>query len=105
MTLRLGGGPAKKITTSLVFNFDDPDVGIEIHLPREVRRGFALGDDVCGEASYPSPLRGSAFEAGRSGTVEHQGTIEPIDAYIDRAGVLVAAARYNGGRALDLTAA
>jgi hypothetical protein len=93
------------MTTALVFNFDDPDIGVELDLTREVSRGFILSDGARRKAPQPSPVRGTAFEAGRSRTVKRQRTVEPIDADLDRTRMFVAAARNHGGRALDLTAA
>src|SRR5215212_9588274 len=93
------------MATCSVLDLDDPNIRVELDLTREVARGLLLGDDACRKAPHPSPLGVAALEPRRSGTVEHHGSVEPVDGDIDRAGALVAAAHDHGGNAPPLAAA
>src|SRR3974377_596966 len=93
------------MATSLVLDFDDPSIGVEVYLAREIFRGLVLADEARRKAIHPSPLRVASFKARRSGAVKLHGAIKLIYADIDRPGVHVAAARDKGGCAFDLAAA
>src|SRR5262245_20974390 len=93
------------MATGLVFDFDDPDVGVKPHLAGEIGCGLALADGAGRKATHPPPLRLAAFQARRSGAVELDRTVEPVEANVDGAGVLVATANDDRGQTLDLTAA
>ena len=93
------------MATILVLDFDNPSIGVEVYLAREIFRGLVLPDEACRKAIHPSPLCVATFKARRSGPVKLHGAIKSIYADIYRPGVFIAAARDKGGCAFDLAAA
>ena len=101
------GDDVEKIPSRAILDFDDPDVGIEFDLARQIGLDRFVGRRPLFEARAEGAV-GVAHRvefALRRRAEQIRGAVEPADADEHGAGLLGAAPAHDGGSALDLTAA
>ena len=96
----------EEIPPSAILDFDDPDVGIEFHLARQIGLDRGIGRRPLFEARAEGAV-GIAYRVEFAlwrRTEQFRGTVEPVDANEDGAGVLGTAPAHHSGEAFDLAA-
>ena len=97
----------EEIPPGAILDFDDPDVGIEFDLARQIGLDRGIGRRPLFEARGEGAV-GIAHRvefALRRRTEQIRGAVEPVDADEHGAGLLGAAPAHDRGEAFDLTAA
>src|ERR1700722_7572569 len=96
----------KEIPPSAILDFDDPDVGIEFHLARQI----GLDRSICCRPLFEAKTEGAIGIAYRvefalwRRTEQFRGAVKPVDANEYGSGVLGAAPAHHRGEAFDLAA-
>lgn len=80
-----------------VLDHDDPKVGIEGQLLRQVAIGLGLGSGQAGQARLPTSLGVLGTEARRRRPEEAGAAVEPADLDVNGARIGIAAALEEGG--------